>query len=640
MVDRVAVSQRLGLHLTERENTMISHRAVTVAVVALAALAGCSSDNPTAPPGPKSQIAARSVITQSAPVNTAVGAPPSVLVRDGSGTPVAGMTVTFAVTSGGGTVLPATPVLTDASGIATVGSWTLGATPGANTLSATATGSGITGNPVLFAATGLGFTIAARSVITQSAPLNTAVGAPPSVLVRDGSGTPVAGMTVTFAVTGGGGTVLPVMPVVTDANGIATAESWTLGATQGANTLSATATGSDIAGNPVLFAASGLAFTQQGLKLIGTGAVGAASQGYSVSLSADGNTAMVGGFGDNGDVGAVWVWTRSGGVWTQQGSKLVGTGAVGAANQGYAVSLSADGNTAIVGGVLDNDAAGAAWIWTRSGGVWTQQGSKLVGTGAVGNAYQGLVVSLSADGNTAIVGGFGDNGDAGAAWVWTRSGNVWTQQGSKLVDTGAPLAAQGISVSLSADGNTAIVGGSSDNGSAGAAWVWTRSGGVWNQQGPKLVGTGAVGNAGQGYSVSLSADGNTAMVGGDADNGGAGAVWVWTRSGGVWTQQGSKLVGTDAVGSAGQGIFVSLSADGNAAMVAGSEDNATAGAVWFWIRSGGVWTQQGSKLVGTGAVGVANQGISVSLSADGNTAMVGGWLDNVNAGAAWVFTRP
>jgi hypothetical protein len=621
---------------------MIAHRAVTVAVVALAALAGCSSDNnPIAPGGPTpSQIAARSVITQSAPVNTAVGAPPSVLVLDGSGTPVAGVTVTFAVTGGGGTVLPAMPVVTDATGIATVGSWTLGATPGANTLSVTATGSGITGNPVRFAATGLGFTIAARSVITQSAPLNTAVGAPPSVLVQDGSGTPVAGMTVTFVVTSGGGTVLPATPVVTDAGGIATVESWTIGAVQGANTLSATATGSDIAGNPVRFAANGLAFTQQGLKLVGTGAVGAASQGLSVSLSADGNTAIVGGFGDNGDVGAAWVWTRSGGVWTQQGPKLVGTGAVGAANQGYSVSLSADGNTAIAGGVQDNDAAGAAWIWTRSGGVWTQQGSKLVGTGAVGNAYQGLSVSLSADGNTAIVGGFGDNGDVGAAWVWTRSGNAWTQQGSKLVGSGAVGAAQGISVSLSADGNTAIVGGAYDNGSAGAAWVWIRSGGVWTQQGPKLVGTGAVGNADQGYSVSLSADGNTAIVGGFGDNGEVGAAWVWTRSGGVWTQQGSKLVGTGAVGNAGQGVVVSLSADGNAAIVGGSDGNGTAGAVWIWTRSGGVWTQQGSKLVGTGAVGVANEDISVSLSADGNTAMVGGSSDNANAGAAWVFTRP
>jgi hypothetical protein len=126
---------------------------------------------------------------------------------------------------------------------------------------------------------------------------------------------------------------------------------------------------------------------------------------------------------DNNGVGAAWVFTRSGGVWSQQGSKLVGTGAVGAAWQGYSVALSADGNTAIVGGIEDNfvstNWAGAAWVFTRSGGVWSQQGSKLVGTGAVGQAQQGFSVALSADGTTAIVGGPWDNSLVGAAWVFT-----------------------------------------------------------------------------------------------------------------------------------------------------------------------------------------------------------------------------
>src|SRR2546426_9180335 len=72
------------------------------------------------------------------------------------------------------------------------------------------------------------------------------------------------------------------------------------------------------------------------------------------------------------------------GQFIQQGNKLVGTGGVGSSRQGYSASISADGNTAIMGGVEDNVDAGAAWVYTRSGGVWAQQGSKLVGTGAVG----------------------------------------------------------------------------------------------------------------------------------------------------------------------------------------------------------------------------------------------------------------
>jgi Divergent InlB B-repeat domain len=105
---------------------------------------------------------------------------------------------------------------------------------------------------------------------------------------------------------------------------------------------------------------------------------------------------------------------------TQQGPKLVGTGAVGMAVQGQSVALSADGNTTIVGGPDDNRAYGAAWVYTRSGGVWTQQGSKLVGTGAVGNASQGGSVALSSDASTAIVGGIFDNSGTGAAWLFVQ----------------------------------------------------------------------------------------------------------------------------------------------------------------------------------------------------------------------------
>ena len=381
-------------------------------------------------------------------------------------------------------------------------------------------------------------------------------------------------------------------------------------------------------------------FTQQGPKLVGTGASGAAEQGFSVTLSADGNTAVVGGPLDNSGAGATWVFTRSGGVWTPQGNKLVGAGASPAAHQGFSAALSADGNTAVVGGPLDNSGAGAAWVFTRSGGMWAQQGDKLVGNGASPDAEQGQSVALSADGNTAIVGGPFDDSQAGAAWVFTRSGGVWTQQGNKLVGTGASgAAAQGASVALSADGNTAIVGGPFDNSQAGAAWVFTRSGGAWTPQGNKLVGAGASPPAEQGQSVALSADGNTAVVGGPGDNSNTGAAWVFTRSGGVWTPQGNKLVGTGASSPAEQGVSVALSADGNIAVVGGPFDNSQAGAAWVFTRSGGVWTPQGNKLVGMGGSANAQQGQSVALSADGITAMLGGPFDST-AGAAWPFAQP
>jgi hypothetical protein len=93
----------------------------------------------------------------------------------------------------------------------------------------------------------------------------------------------------------------------------------------------------------------------------------------------------------------------------QQGGKLAGSDAVVPAYQGTGVALSADGNTALVGGYGDANYAGAVWVYTRSGGVWAQQGAKLVGVGSGVPMYQGVRVALSADGNTALVGGNGDN---------------------------------------------------------------------------------------------------------------------------------------------------------------------------------------------------------------------------------------
>jgi hypothetical protein len=232
--------------------------------------------------------------------------------------------------------------------------------------------------------------------------------------------------------------------------------------------------------------------------------------------------------------------------------------------------------------------AANSWVFNRSAGVWTQQGNKLVGSRAVGSARQGASVALSDDGNTAIVGGFFDNWNTGATWVFTRSHDVWTQQRSKLVGAGAVgNAGQGSSVALSADGSTAIMGGPLDNSKTGAAWVYLCNGTGW---GTKLVGAGAVGNARQGSSVALSADGSTAIVGGVEDNSYNGASWVYSRSGTVWTPQSNKLVGTDAIGSARQGHSVALAADVKTAIVGGLADNRITGAAWIYRRSGGVST--------------------------------------------------
>ena len=390
-------------------------------------------------------------------------------------------------------------------------------------------------------------------------------------------------------------------------------------------------------------------FSQQGSKLVGTGSLGTTpEQGTSVALSADGNTAIVGGWDDNGATGAAWVFTRSGGVWSQQGSKLVGTGGVGNSYQGTSIALSADGNTAIVGGYFDNTRVGAAWIFTRSDGIWSQQGTKLVGTGVVNigghQSYQGYSVGISADGNTAIVGGEWDNNTVGASWIYQRSDGVWSQVGSKLVGSGLSGGSQqGCAVAISGDGMTVVIGGNNDAPNYGSAWIFVLHGTTWVQQGNKL---GQGYNSAFGGAVAISNDGNTVLVGGssDYDFGLNGAVWVYVRSlvDSTWKLQGTKLTASDNTGTAQFGVAVSLSSDGNTAVIGGYSDNSYAGGAWIFKRStvDSAWIQYGTKLVGPDTSGKSRQGFGVAISGDGTTALVGGYADSAFNGATWVFVGP
>ena len=191
--------------------------------------------------------------SQSRTVGSAVTVAPSVLVRDAFSNPAVGAVVTFAVTGGSGQLTGASAIV-DGSGIARVGSWTLGTTAGANQLTATL---GILA-PVIFSATGTPG-VATQVVVTggnnQSAVAASPVAVPPTVAVRDQFGNGVTGVSVTFAVTSGGGSITGASQTSAGVGGTATVGSWTLGSNAGTNTLSATATG---VGTPAVITASGL----------------------------------------------------------------------------------------------------------------------------------------------------------------------------------------------------------------------------------------------------------------------------------------------------------------------------------------------------------------------------------------------
>ena len=206
-----------------------------------------------------------------------------------------------------------------------------------------------------------------------------------------------------------------------------------------------------------------------------------------------------------------------------QEEKLLAEGEEGEGHLGATVALSSDGDTALVGAPRDNALQGAAFVFTRTGSVWSQQGPPLKGSEGLVNPFFGSAVALSADGNTALIGGSGDNNGTGAAWVFTRTGSTWTQQGPKLTgsEETAPQPDFGTAVALSAEGSLALVGGPNETVGTtigdGAVWAFTRSAGKWSQQGKKITAkgeccTGAEGGL-FGWSIALSAAGTTALIG-------------------------------------------------------------------------------------------------------------------------------
>jgi uncharacterized protein (TIGR03437 family) len=327
-------------------------------------------------------------------------------------------------------------------------------------------------------------------------------------------------------------------------------------------------------GSLCIFVRSNGSFVQEGNKLQGTGEIAingaGVNFGVSVAISADGNTAIVGSTADNSTTGAAWIFTRSSnGSWSQQGAKLVGSGAAGFAHQGTSLAISADGNTAAIGGSYDNNSAGAVWVFARANGTWKQQGGKLLPADSDGPPGVGLSVALSADGNTLIMGGPGDANSVGALWQYQRSGNTWSQSGSKIVPADAKYgSAVGESLALSADGSTMVAGGYLGPTGAGMEWVFASASGVWTQQGPGLVGLDVPSPGGsiQGRGVAISADGNTMVTVGSS-------VWIFYRANGVWTQRVGMLTinggGPKPPGGPLASNAVALSGDASTLLIGG-----------------------------------------------------------------------
>ena len=294
--------------------------------------------------------------------------------------------------------------------------------------------------------------------------------------------------------------------------------------------------------------------------------------------------------------------------------------------------------------------------------MWTLQ-QKLVATPATepDGAGVGWSVALADNGDTALLGGPLAGSDDGAVWAFSfnpLSVPVWTQaQKLPAPSDGTTGAEFGWSIAMTGNGTgiTAVIGGPHDDsadtgGTAGEAWIYNDAAGAasWAQVGSGgLIPSNEIGDGNFGWSVSISDDASTVLVGAPQDNGNKGAAWTFVFVAGVGWVQGSTIHANDESSQGYFGWGVALSGDTTAsprsgsAVIGGPADvgPTSAGAIWRFEANSDGWFQENSALRPSDSTGGALFGYGVALSSDGNTALVGGPFDSDNSseGAVWVF---
>ena len=400
--------------------------------------------------------------------------------------------------------------------------------------------------------------------------------------------------------------------------------------------------------------------------------------GHEISLSQDGNTLAVSAHfeassakGINGDqndhsipqAGAVYVFTRAGDTWSQQAYvKASNTGEASKSNQigkgdqfGFSVGLSADGNTLAVGAISEDSGAkgvngdqndnsqqssGAVYVYTRAGTTWSQQ-AYIKASNTDANDLFGYAVGLSADGNTLAASAYDEDSSAreingvmdktrrgaGAIYVFSRTGSDWKQTAYLKASNAEAGDSLGYDMAISQDGNT-IAGGAADedcftpginpagcdndvklDSSTGAVYVFVRSNGTWTQQ-AFIKSSHPNKEDWFGSRLNISGDGNTLAVGAQLENGGSkgingnqadlsaedsGALYLFTRTGNTWTQKAyiksSNAEAYDEFGSAmalskdGKMLAIGARSEGSAAKGVGGDmkDNSAPGAGAVYI---------------------------------------------------------
>jgi hypothetical protein len=409
--------------------------------------------------------------------------------------------------------------------------------------------------------------------------------------------------------------------------------------------------------------------------------------GYAVALSADGKTAFIGSFGANNNRGKVTILSRP-----NVNSVYTVTQILTASNEavdrrfGFAIALSKDGNTALIGAV----GAGSTYVFTRNGAIFVES-QILTPSNRSNRDGFGYAVTLSDDGSIALIGAATKNNDQGVAYIFTRNGGSFSQSQILTNSDAGQFDRFGGKVALNGAGDLAVIGASSKNNAQGAAYVFTRTGTTFNQSqiltntNPTLYdyfgealalasdgNTLLIGAPGRSYqggvdlyirgatgfvlsqsfvaadttvshnfgrAIALNADGTFALIGAYGRQNAQGAVYTFNRNGAAFVE-GQALTASDATNKDYFGNAVAFSSDGNVVLIGANEKNDKQGKTYFFTRNAGTYSQ--SQTYSELRIGVSGDalGNAVVLSTDGNTALVGASGKNNSQGMVFVFSRP
>lgn len=349
--------------------------------------------------------------------------------------------------------------------------------------------------------------------------------------------------------------------------------------------------------------------------------------GYSVSLADD--RALLGAYGESAYRGAAYVFTGSGSALAEE-QKLVASD--GAEGDSFGWSVALDGDRALFGAYGVESYRGAAYVFVRNGSSFVEEQKLVADDGSEGDNF-GWSVALSGD--RALIGAFADDTSSGAAYVFVRRDGTWTEE-QKLVASDRVESDQfGFAVSLV--GERALVGAPGNEDDRGAAFLFVHDGDSFTEQ-QKLVASDGASVSGGGiypgdhFGASLSLAAERALVGAHYKEALSGAAYVFVESDGSFTEE-QKLVASDGATGSRFGNAISLGPD--RALLGAFSNEAARGAAYVFVRDGSTWTGE-QKLVASDGIEADLFGWSVALA--GDRALIGApSIENLR-GAAYAFS--